>query len=219
MFWLEEGLPSSLVPGRRPRTTLSPTHRAARRRPGARDRDARRRPAGPVDAARVPPPRGLRRRPAGGDRRAVVPHRPLPVLVLPARNRAALAGAGGTLGRGRGRGAPSARPRRDRHRSVVARPGQRRRARRRRAARRARTPAACRGTPPAGSRQACSVGRAANPTQTHGDLVLCSSRCRIGTNAWRAREHFVDRLAVGGGWPTTPPLKEGNGVTCRSTAG
>jgi gamma-glutamyltranspeptidase/glutathione hydrolase len=25
MFWLEEGLPSSLVPGRRPRTTLSPT--------------------------------------------------------------------------------------------------------------------------------------------------------------------------------------------------
>src|SRR5204863_5001414 len=25
MFWLEEGLPASLVPGRRPRTTLSPT--------------------------------------------------------------------------------------------------------------------------------------------------------------------------------------------------
>jgi gamma-glutamyltranspeptidase/glutathione hydrolase len=34
MFWLEEGLPNSLEPGKRPRTTLSPT--AARRPDGAR---------------------------------------------------------------------------------------------------------------------------------------------------------------------------------------
>ncbi|MBV8256483.1 MAG: gamma-glutamyltransferase family protein [Actinobacteria bacterium] len=34
MFWLEEGLPSSLAPGKRPRTTLSPT--VARRPDGAR---------------------------------------------------------------------------------------------------------------------------------------------------------------------------------------
>src|SRR4029078_13357553 len=75
--------------------------RTARRPTGARHRDARRRPAGPVVAARVPPPRCLRRRPSGRGRRAVVPHGPLPVLVLPTRDRAAFAGAGGTLGRGR----------------------------------------------------------------------------------------------------------------------
>ena len=44
MFWLEEGLPSSLRPGARPRTTLSPG-RAPRREAVPRVGHARRRPA------------------------------------------------------------------------------------------------------------------------------------------------------------------------------
>ncbi len=49
MFWLEEGLPTSLAPGRRPRTTLTPSLRREGRAP-PRLRHARRRPAGPVAA-------------------------------------------------------------------------------------------------------------------------------------------------------------------------
>ena len=77
MFWLEEGLPSSLVPRRRPRTTLSPSLALRDGRPVPRVRHAGGRPAGPVDAARLPPPRRLRRQPSGRDRRAELPHRPL----------------------------------------------------------------------------------------------------------------------------------------------
>ena len=58
---------------------------AARRRAVPRARDAGRRPAGPVDAARPPRARPLRHGPAGGDRRAEPPHRGVPELVLPAR--------------------------------------------------------------------------------------------------------------------------------------
>ena len=52
---------------------------------------ARRRPAGPVVAPRPPPPPRPRREPPGGDRRAGVPHRPLPELVLPAAGGAEVA--------------------------------------------------------------------------------------------------------------------------------
>ena len=91
MFWLEPGLPSSLAPGKRPRTTLSPGARAARRASrtsrGARPAAT----AGPVVAPRPPPAPRPRREPPGGDRRARVPHRPLPELVLSAAGGAAVA--------------------------------------------------------------------------------------------------------------------------------
>ena len=54
------------------------------RRRDARVRHARRRPAGRVVARLLPHARALRRRPAGGDRRADVPHRALSVVVLSA---------------------------------------------------------------------------------------------------------------------------------------
>ncbi len=62
MCWLEEGLPSSLIPGRRPRTTLSPTmvHRDGDARAGVRH--PRRRPAGPVAARAAAPPSRARAR-------------------------------------------------------------------------------------------------------------------------------------------------------------
>ena len=55
---------------------------AARRRDRPGVRHARRRSAGPVVAGVLPRPRDLRPRPAGGDRRADVPHDALPELVL-----------------------------------------------------------------------------------------------------------------------------------------
>ena len=125
MFWLEEGLPSSLAPRKRPAHDALAGPRAPRRRAVARLRDAGRRPAGAVGAARPRAPRRSRARPAGGDRRARVAHRPPDLVVLPARVRGPLArrssrgsatrrsptcGAAATtsLSRGRGRSAASA---------------------------------------------------------------------------------------------------------------
>ena len=100
---------------------------AARRRALSRVRDAGRRPAGPVDAHLLPQPRAVRDEPAGGDRRARLPHRPFPVVVLPPRLGAALAVRGGTGGGAGDRGTPAARAPGRGHAAVVARPGQRRR--------------------------------------------------------------------------------------------
>ena len=80
MFWLEEGLASSLVPGKRPRTTSPPGSCCAAASPGLPT-------ARPAATSRSsgrcmrPPPRRPRARPAGGDRRAGVAHRP-PDLVV-----------------------------------------------------------------------------------------------------------------------------------------
>ena len=100
MFWLEEGLPSSLA-GAAAADDAVAVARAARRRRRDRLRDAGRRPAGPVVAAAAAQPRALRDEPAGGDRRAGLPDRPFPELVLAAR---------GAAGRGRGRSALGTRP-------------------------------------------------------------------------------------------------------------
>ncbi len=67
MFWLEDGVANSLQPGKRPRTTLSPTMVGARRRTLPRPGHPWRRPAGPVGPARVPGPRQLRDGPPDGD--------------------------------------------------------------------------------------------------------------------------------------------------------
>ena len=93
MFWLEEGLPSSLRPGARPRTTLSPGLALRDGQAVPRLGNARRRPAGAVGAARVPAPRRPRARSPGSDRRARVPHRPPDLVLLPARLRAEVARA------------------------------------------------------------------------------------------------------------------------------
>ena len=86
MFWLEEGLPASLAPGQAATHHVVPLARAARRPAVPGVRHAGRRPAGPVGAARVPAPRPLRHEPAGGDRRAGIPHRACAELVLSARS-------------------------------------------------------------------------------------------------------------------------------------
>ena len=65
MFWLEEGKPASLAPGKRPRTTLSPSLALREGEPYMVVRHAGRRPAGPVVAARVPAPCPFRHEPAG----------------------------------------------------------------------------------------------------------------------------------------------------------
>ncbi len=86
MFWLDEGLPASLAPGARPRTTLTPTLVLRDGVPGPRLRLPRRRPAGPVAVAVPAAPRRRRDGPAGGDRRTDVPHHQLPGLLPPARD-------------------------------------------------------------------------------------------------------------------------------------
>ncbi len=83
MFWLEEGQPGSLAPGKRPRTTLTPDPRPSRRRAVHGLGLARRRPAGPVDHPDVPAPCPLRHEPAGGDRRAGLAQRALPISFWP----------------------------------------------------------------------------------------------------------------------------------------
>ncbi len=86
MFWLDEGLPASLVPGRPTAYDAHPDARPARRRAGARLRLTRRRPAGPVAVAVPAAPRRRRHGPPGGDRRPDVPHHQLPRLLPPARD-------------------------------------------------------------------------------------------------------------------------------------
>ena len=74
--------------------------RAPRRRAVARVRHSRRRPAGAVGAARPAPARRSGAEPAGGDRRARLPHRAPDRLVLSARLQAEPAARGGALRRG-----------------------------------------------------------------------------------------------------------------------
>src|SRR4029450_229299 len=83
-------------------------------------RDARWRPARPVAAARARPPPRPRPEPAGGDRRARVPHRPLPELLLPAPGGARVARGRGALRGGNDQRAPRPRPRRHRDAAMVA---------------------------------------------------------------------------------------------------
>ena len=85
MFWLTEGLPNSLEPGKRPRTTLTPTlvlrdgePYMAIGTPGGDMQDQWQ-----LDAAARPPP--LRPRPPGGDRRPELPLQPHAELVPSAR--------------------------------------------------------------------------------------------------------------------------------------
>ena len=88
MFWLEEGLPSSLRPGARPRTTLSPGLALRDGQPylawGTPGGDQQEQWA--LHAFLNHVDRGLE--PAGGDRRAGLPHRPPDLVLLPARLRA-----------------------------------------------------------------------------------------------------------------------------------
>ena len=114
MFWLEDGLPSSLAPGRRPRTTLSPTLALRDGEPVPGVRHARRRPAGPVGAAVLPRPRVVR---AATCRRRSTRRRSTPTTSRPrstrARPRRARWRVEARVGRGRGRRAAPPRPRRD----------------------------------------------------------------------------------------------------------
>ena len=50
MFWLDKGLPNTIAPNKRPRTTLTPSMALKDKRPWLAWGDARRRPAGPVVA-------------------------------------------------------------------------------------------------------------------------------------------------------------------------
>ena len=85
MFWLEEGLAELARAGQAPADDALADARRARRRAVSRARHARRRPAGPVDAAHAARPPALRPRPTGRDRRAQPPHGRVPELVLSAR--------------------------------------------------------------------------------------------------------------------------------------
>ncbi len=184
MFWLEEGLPNSLEPGKRPRTTLTPSLAARDGQPYLAFGTPGRRPAGPVDAPGLPRPRPLRPGSAGRDRRAVPPHRGVPVELLPARDAPAARRRRGPRRRGDGRGPARPRPRGRGDGPVDARPRQRRRPGARTASSRpARTRAACRATPRGGRRAGtcgsragkrnCASGRARSPARS----VLICSRC------------------------------------------
>ena len=87
MFWLDEEHPAALAPGKRPRTTLSPTLALrdgepylAWGSPGGDQQDQW------IDAV-FPAPRPCRHEPAGGDRRAGLALRAFPVVVLAAQAR------------------------------------------------------------------------------------------------------------------------------------
>ena len=82
MFWLDEGHPASLAPGKRPRSNIVDAWRDARATvPGLGH--ARRRPAGPADLPAVPASRPSRHEIAGGHRRAGLALRAFPDLVWP----------------------------------------------------------------------------------------------------------------------------------------
>ena len=95
MFWLEEGHPAALAPGKRPRTTLTPTMALrdgepylAWGTPGGDQQDQW------IDAV-LPAPRPCRHEPAGGDRRAGLALRAFPDLVLAAHRAPRRAGGRG----------------------------------------------------------------------------------------------------------------------------
>ena len=150
MFWLEEDHPAALAPGKRPRTTLSPDHGAARRRAVHGLGLARRRPAGPVDHAVLPAPRSRQHEPAGSDRRAGLAFRAFPDLVLAAHLAARRAGGREPRAEGDRRYPEEPRPyRRDRPR-LVGGPPHRRLEASAAAAAPPPIPAACRATRPDG---------------------------------------------------------------------
>ena len=93
MFWLEEGHPAALAPGKRPRTTLSPTMALRDGEPYLGLGLAGRRRPGSMDHADVPAPRPLRHESAGIDRRAGLAFRTFPELVLAAHGAPRRAGA------------------------------------------------------------------------------------------------------------------------------
>ena len=164
MFWLEEGLPSSLAAWRAAADDALSRPRASRRQAVPRVGHAGRRPAGAVGAPRLPAPRRPRTEPAGGDRRARLPHRPPDLVVLSARLRPPL-GHGRVAVRRRGRRRPA--PPRARGRgggAVVARPRHRGRARGGRPAESRREPA----------RHAGLRGRAVEPGRSRpvGSAIL-----------------------------------------------
>ena len=85
---LARGGPAELARARQAAADDALAHdRRPRRRVVPGSRHARGRPAGPVDAARLPRPRPSRSRPPGRDRRAEPPHRGVPVELLSARDR------------------------------------------------------------------------------------------------------------------------------------
>jgi len=83
MFWLEDGLASSLEPGRRPRTTLTPTMVHRDGHPVLACGSARRRSAGPVAAPLPAAASHWWPVAAGGHRRPDVAYDQLPGLLLP----------------------------------------------------------------------------------------------------------------------------------------
>ena len=132
MFWLEEGLPASLAPGRRPRSTLSPSMAfrdgepyLAFGTPGGDQQDQWSR----LDVPASPAPR---HEPAGGDRLPGVSHRAHAELVLPARRAAGHRGAGEPVSGSDLRRIDAARPSSAGRRGVVRRPPLRLRPRRHR---------------------------------------------------------------------------------------
>ena len=115
MFSLDPAHPNAIAPGQAAAHDAHAVAGAARRRAVSGVRHAGRRPAGPVGAARLPAPCPPRPEPAGGDRRAELPHGAPGRLVLPARVPARSSGGGGrVLPRHAGRARPPRPPARDR---------------------------------------------------------------------------------------------------------
>ena len=113
-FNLVEGHPNAFAPGKRPRTTLSPTLVLRDGEPHMVFGTRGRRQPGPVDAAAVPQRRRIRDGPPGRARRTALPHGALPGFVLPARGEPGRAHHRGPLPSGDDRGAGAAWPRRHR---------------------------------------------------------------------------------------------------------